>query len=210
MTADEWLADARASYDTVAESYADMVRDALAAQPHLMAGLTVFASGVGDGPVADVGCGPGHVTAQLNGLGVDAFGIDISPAMVEVARRDHPGLRFEVGSITALDLADGALAGVVAYWSLIHIPDAAVPQVLAQFRRVLRPGGRVLLGFHVDAESRLLTSGYGHAMHVHSHRRRPEWLAERLAEAGFEVEAQVVFDMTAPRPGALLHARRAG
>ena len=55
---------------------------------------------VGGGPVADVGCGPGHVTAHLRDSGLDAFGIDLSPVMIDVARREHPGLRFEVGSMT--------------------------------------------------------------------------------------------------------------
>lgn len=87
------MADTATSYDTVAVSYADQVRNALAAQPYLRAVLTLFAGEVrasGGGPVADVGCGPGEVTAHLNELGVDAFGIDLSPEMVAVARRDHP------------------------------------------------------------------------------------------------------------------------
>jgi SAM-dependent methyltransferase len=75
------------------------------------------------GSVADVGCGPGRITAYLRELGVDAFGIDLSPAMIGVARRDHPGLRFEVGSMTDLDLADASVAGLVAWYSLIHVPD---------------------------------------------------------------------------------------
>jgi trans-aconitate methyltransferase len=87
----------------------------------------------GGGPVAGVGCGPGHVTAHLHELGVDAFGIDLSPVMVEVARRDHPGLRFGVGSMTDLNLADASVAGLLAWWSLIHVPDAAVPWFSSTF-----------------------------------------------------------------------------
>src|SRR5262245_60611420 len=105
MFADMWLADTRSSYDAVAVSYADQRRDGLAGMPYLRLVLSGFAEMVraaGGGPVADVGCGPGHVTAHLNGLGVDAFGVDLSPAMIGVAQRDHPGLRFEVGSMTDL------------------------------------------------------------------------------------------------------------
>lgn len=147
---DGWLADTRTSYDTVAQSYADFVHTALAQAPYLRSALALFAELVhtaGGGPVADVGCGPGHVTAHLHGLGVDTVGIDLSPAMIEIARRDHPGLRFEVGSMTELDLADASVAGLLACWSLIHVPDEAVPGVFAQFHRVLRPGGPLLLGF---------------------------------------------------------------
>src|SRR5512142_164809 len=103
----------------VAGSYADFVRDSLAGEPYLRATLALFADLVhaaGGGPVADVGCGPGHVTAHLNRLGVDAFGIDLSPAMIDLARRDHSDLRFEVGSMTDLPLADASITGVLAFW----------------------------------------------------------------------------------------------
>ncbi|MFE7395788.1 class I SAM-dependent methyltransferase [Streptomyces sp. NPDC057557] len=94
--------------------------------------------------------------------------------MVDVARAEHPGLRFEVGSMTALDLADESIAGALAFWSLIHVPDDAVPTVLSGFRRALRPGAPLLIGFHVGDGSRLKTQGYGgHPMKVYVHRRRP-------------------------------------
>lgn len=212
MTAERWLADTRTSYDTVAVSYADRMRDALAAEPYLRASLALFADSVraaGGGTVADVGCGPGHVTAHLSRLGVDAFGIDLSPTMIEVARRDHPGLRFEVGSMTDLGLADASVAGLLAFWSLIHVPDAAVPGVLGHFRRVLRPGGPLLLGFHVGEETRLKTEGYGgHPMNVHVHLRRPGRVASWLGTAGFTVEAQLMLDLDERVPGAVLFARR--
>ncbi|GHF37973.1 methyltransferase [Kitasatospora xanthocidica] len=212
MNADSWLTDTRTSYDTVAVSYADYIREALAGAPYLRAALALFADLVhatGGGPVADVGCGPGHITAHLGELGLDAFGVDLSPVMIDVARRDHPGLRFEVGSMTDLDLADESVAGLLACWSLIHIPDEAVPTVFGHFRRVSRPGAPLLLGFHVGSESRLKTQGYGgHPMKVHVHRRRPEQVAAWLREAGFTVEAHLLTDPDESLPGALLFARR--
>ena len=98
VTADDWLADTRTSYDTVADSYADLLRDALAGGPYLRAALALFADLVhaaGGGPVADVGCGPGHVTAHLHKLGVDAFGIDLSPGddRHRPARPPRPAVR---------------------------------------------------------------------------------------------------------------------
>ena len=211
MSAGGWLEDIRTSYDTVAVSYADQVRDALDGAPYLRSALALFADivrGVG-GPVADVGCGPGHVTARLHELGTDAFGIDLSPAMIDVARRDHPGLRFEVGSMTDLPLADASVAGLVAFWSLIHIPDETVPLVFGQFRRVLRPGGLLLVGFHVGDGSRLKTEGYGgHPMKVYVHRRQPDRVGAWLREAEFTIEAQMVFDPGDSVPGAVLFARR--
>jgi SAM-dependent methyltransferase len=212
MNADGWLTDTQVSYDTVAVSYADHIREALAGAPYLRAALALFADLVrttGGGPVADVGCGPGHVTAHLHESGVDAFGIDLSPAMIDVARRDHPGLRFEVGSMTDLDLADESVAGLLAFWSLIHVPDEAVPAVFGHFQRVLRSGGPLLLGFHVGDGSRLKTAGYGgHPMKVRVHRRRPDQVAAWLRDAGFTVEAHMLIDPDESVPGALLFARR--
>ena len=116
---------------------------------------------------------PGRITAHLRQLGVDAFGIDLSPGMIEVARRDHPGLRFDLGSMTDLALADASMAGLVAWYSLIHVPDDEISPVFAHFQRVLRPGGPLLLSFHVGDESQLKTQGYGgHPMRVFVHRRR--------------------------------------
>ncbi|MBB5866901.1 SAM-dependent methyltransferase [Allocatelliglobosispora scoriae] len=212
MTADTWLADTRTSYDTVAASYADQVREVLTGEPYLLGVLALFADLVraaGDGPVADVGCGPGHVTAHLHGLGLDTFGIDLSPAMIEVARGDHPRLRFEVGSMTELELADASVAGLLAFWSLIHIPEAEVPVVFRHFRRVLRPGSPLLVGFHVGEGSRLKTEGYGgHPMRVYVHRRTPELVSGWLREAGFVIEAQILLDPDESHPGAVVFARR--
>ena len=212
MDVEGWLADTRISYDTVAASYADQVRNLLAETPYERAILALFADLVhaaGGGAVADVGCGPGRITAHLHELGVDAFGIDLSPGMIDVARRDHPGLRFEVGSMTDLDLADGSVAGLVAWYSLIHIPDDQIGSVFAHFRRVLRPGGPLLLSFHVGDESRLKTQGYGgHPMKVHVHRRQPAQVAAWLRETGFTVEAQMTLTSAESSLGGILVGRR--
>ncbi len=210
--ADTWLADTRTSYDAVAVSYAERMKGSLDDVPYLRAVLALFADlmrRAGGGPVADVGCGPGHVTAHLNGLGVDVFGIDLSPGMVEVARRDHPTLRFEVGTMTALDLGDATLAGLLSFWSLVHVPDAEVPAILGEFHRVLRPGGPVLLGFHAGDRSTHKTEGYGgHPMNVYVYRRPLARVSGWLRDAGFAVEAEVALDPDEASPGAVLIARR--
>ena len=209
---DGWLADTRTSYDTVAESYSRYTREALANEPYLLAALALFAdlvNAAGGGPVADVGCGPGHVTAHLHKLGVDTFGIDLSPTMIDLARREYPDLRFDVGSMTDLRLADASAAAVLACWSLIHIPDRAVPTVFGHFHRVLRPGGLLMLGFHVGDESRLKTQGYGgHPMKVYVHHRRPDQVAAWLRDAGFTVKAHMMLDLDQSVPGAILFAYR--
>jgi SAM-dependent methyltransferase len=203
-----WLSDTRNSYNTIAASYADETRDLLDRLLHVRAGVVLFAElvrAIGGGPVADIGCGPGHTTVLLRELGADAFGIDLSPAMIEIARREHPDARFEVGSMTNLDLVDDSLAGVLAWWSLIHIPDEAVPGVLGQFHRVLRPGGVLAVGFHVGE----MPTGYDNQpMHADVHHRPPSRVADWLREAGFTVEAQHLLRPDDPIPGAILFARR--
>ncbi len=150
MVAHDAFGATRDAYDAVAPTYARIFADSLRDSPLDRAILGAFAEvarASGDGRVADLGCGPGHVTAHLAGLGLDAFGVDASPAMIELAREAHPGLRFDVGSMAALDLADGVLGGVLSRWSVIHTPPSEVPLLLAEFHRVPAPGGHLLIGF---------------------------------------------------------------
>ncbi|WP_406049928.1 class I SAM-dependent methyltransferase [Kribbella sp. NBC_00889] len=177
------LADIRTSYDTVAVSYAELVQEG---PPFEAPTLDLFGKLAEGGPVLDVGCGPGRVVGLLADRGLPVIGIDLSPGMIDVARRDHPGLDYRVGSMTALDLPDGELGGVVSWWSVIHLPRDVVPQAFAEFHRVLRPGGVLLMGFHVGAKSTHKTSGYGgHPMNIYVHRWLPEGLTAIAVAAGF-------------------------
>jgi SAM-dependent methyltransferase len=136
-----------AAYDAIAVRYAEFSAEAWDKHPLERAVWTAFADSVrGRGPVADLGCGPGHLTAHLRSLGLDAFGVDLSPAMISLARAAHPDLRFEVGSMAALDLPDASLAGILSWYSLIHTPPAEVPGYFAEFARMSASGGHVLLG----------------------------------------------------------------
>ncbi|MCS7479598.1 class I SAM-dependent DNA methyltransferase [Umezawaea endophytica] len=192
MTEPAFLNDTRTSYDTIAADYADVVDDLLARTPLDRAMLGAFAEHVTGGPVGDIGCGPGLVTHHLRGLGLDAFGVDLSPGMVEVARRRYPDLRFEVGSMLELDLPDGGLGGLVAWYSIIHVPTDRLPEVFAEFRRVLAPGGHVLLAFQVGDEALHVTRGYGHDVDLTAYRLPPATIEELLEKAGFTMTARMV------------------
>jgi SAM-dependent methyltransferase len=138
-----------------------------------------------------VGCGPGHVTAYLNALGVKAFGVDLAPRAVEIARRRYPELRFEVGSMASLELPDGSLAGVLSWWSIQHTPPGELPVVFAEFSRVLGDGGHVLIGFHDGDERRRPERAYGHPVSYDTYLLPPQRVGELLGEAGFSELARL-------------------
>ncbi|GAB3490330.1 class I SAM-dependent methyltransferase [Amycolatopsis cihanbeyliensis] len=195
MTESGFLHRTRASYDALAEDYAEWIRTELAAKPLDRAVLSGFAELVREadaGPVADIGCGPGRLTAHLDGLGVPVFGIDLSPRMIAVARRLYPALRFAEGSMIALDLEDGSLGGLLAWYSIIHVPRERLPEVLAEFHRVLAPGGYLQLGFQVGDEPLHRSEAAGHEISLDFHRCRPDQITELLNQAGLVPYARMV------------------
>ncbi|MEV8371593.1 class I SAM-dependent methyltransferase [Kribbella sp. NPDC056861] len=186
------LAATRASYDAAAANYAEFVEGKLEGLPMMRAMLGCFAELV-DGPVAEVGCGPGNVTSYLTSLGVQIRGIDLAPRMVEIARAAYPELVFEVGSMTSLALADASLAGVIAWYSIHHLPPAELPGVLAGFHRVLSPGGRLLIGTHAgEVEHRQLSEAYGVPVSYESFIQPPELIVAAIRSAGFTITAELV------------------
>ncbi|MFD3564757.1 class I SAM-dependent DNA methyltransferase [Streptomyces sp. NPDC058686] len=195
MTETSYLQATRAAYDAVAVDYEKLLRDELRAKPLDRAMLAAFAElvqGPGTGPVADLGCGPGRITAHLHSLGVDAFGIDLSPEMVEVACRTYPGLRFEEGSMTALDLAGGSLGGIVAWYSTVHTPPELLPTVFDECHRVLAPGAHMLLAFKVGDRRRHLDQAYGHELSLDVYWMSPEHVSGLMSEAGLVMDAQMI------------------
>jgi ubiquinone/menaquinone biosynthesis C-methylase UbiE len=154
--------------------------------------------GNGSGPVADLGCGPGRITAHLDALGLDAVGIDLSPRMIELARQAYPNVRFGEGSLEELAFADGVLAGVVAWYSIIHLPPERVPDVLAEFYRVLRKGGHALLAF--QATDLPEAEPFDHKV-IRSYRWSPQRLGTVAEQAGFATLARMVREPDADERG---------
>ncbi|GAA1906188.1 class I SAM-dependent methyltransferase [Streptomyces sodiiphilus] len=195
MTEPDFLRTTRASYDAVAADYAERFRGELASKPlerALLAGFAELVRAAGNGSVADLGCGPGRVTAHLHSLGLDTFGIDLSPKMIAVARQAHPDLPFYEGTMTSLDLPDASLGGIVAWYSVIHIPDGRLPAVFAEFHRVLAPGGHLALAFQVGEDHTHLAEAFGHPVSLDFHSRQPDRVTELLERAGLELRARMV------------------
>jgi len=193
-TSEDFLQTTRSSYDTIAKDYAARYPSGLI-HPLDRSMVTGFAELVrGTAPVADLGSGPGYVTALLHERGVPAFGIDLSPEMVALAREAHPQLRFHTGSMTSLDIPDASLGGILALYSTIHVPDAHLPRVFAEFHRTLAPGAHALLGFQAakpaEPDPRLhLSERFDHRITLDYYWRTPEQIASLLAEAGLDLAA---------------------
>ncbi|WP_018331873.1 class I SAM-dependent DNA methyltransferase [Actinomycetospora chiangmaiensis] len=215
MRRPEDLDTVRDSYDRVADAYVEMVETTglgdIRTHPWMQASIDAFASAVaGRGPVLDVGCGPGLVTAYLADRGLDVTGVDLSPRMIEHARRRHPACTFRVASATELDLAEASYGGILGWWSLFNLPRDVLPEVLASFARALVPGGQLIVATHVGDEDLQRTEAYGGVpVRWTTHQWRPEQLTTLLEAAGLHVVADLRLPAEPPiGPTTVLCARR--
>ncbi len=177
------------SYDLVADEYVRRIFDELRHKPLDRLLLDRFAASVREkGPACDMGCGPGQVARYLHEQGVKVCGVDLSPAMVERASGLTPGVKFRQGDMMALDVQDASWAGITAFYSLIHIPRSDLARALGELRRILRPGGLLLLSFHIGDETVHLDEWWGQKVCVDFYTFRSPEMAGWLSLAGFEIE----------------------
>jgi SAM-dependent methyltransferase len=178
----------RSSYDVVAETYATKFVDELSRKPFDREWLERFARGCPRGRVLDIGCGPGHVGHFLADLGIDVLGVDLSPAMIDIARKRNPGMTFEVGDMRRLDHDDSSVAGIVGFYSLIHIARADVPDVLTEFRRALMAGGKLLIAVHGGTGEITSDDFLGHQARFAATLFEKNELARLMSDAGLRVD----------------------
>jgi SAM-dependent methyltransferase len=195
MTLPDHRTQTRDAYDAVAHDYATLL-PALAAETTLdIAMIDDFAGRCLDarlGPVADVGCGAGRVSAHLAKRGVEVLGVDLSPGMIDVARRSHPHLRFAVGAMEDLPIHDAALGGVLAWYSLIHTAPDLLPGVVSEFARVLKAGGWLLTAFQAGDGQRVERStAYGHAVKMTNYRHTRQHVIAVLETGGFDLHTEL-------------------
>jgi SAM-dependent methyltransferase len=181
------------SYSRVADAYAQQYLHEFEHKPMDRMLLDQFAERVkSKGSVADLGTGPGQVARYLHDRGVDAFGMDLSPGMVEQARTAHPGIEFRVGDMRALDLPDQSLAGITAFYSLIHLPRHHVSSVARGLRRTLQPGGIMLASFHRGDYVRHMDEFMGKPVSLDFAFFEPEEMEMYLRAGGFLIDDVIV------------------
>jgi SAM-dependent methyltransferase len=205
------------SYDAVAREYADEIYGELAGKPFDCDVLDRFAARVrGQGWVCDLGCGPAQIARYLRDGCVNSLGVDLSAGMLEQARRLNPDLQFVQSSMLALGLRTGAFGGVVAFYSIIHIPRQQVVEALREACRVLQPGGLLLLTFHLGSEDSHHEELFGRPVSLDVALFTTEEMGRYLKTAGFAIEQTQERDPYAPeveyqsRRGYILASRANG
>ena len=177
----------RDCYDTVARDYAERYAGELAQKPLDRELLGRFAAEVGGhGEVCDLGCGPGQTAAHLHRLGVHVCGLDLSAELLREAVRLHPDVRFEQGNMLSLPRADGTVAGVVAFYAIVHFSPAQLRQALTEMHRVLQPGDRLLLAFHIGEGAVHVDGFLGHPVALDFSFFPPATVSEELTTVGFD------------------------
>jgi SAM-dependent methyltransferase len=188
----------RGAYDTVASDYAAYLPDTRAESPLDLAMVDAFAravTGGEDGRVLDAGCGSGRMSRYLADRGCRVEGVDLSPGMIAMARRDQPDVRFSVASVTALPYPDDQFVGVMLWFSIIHTPPASQARIFAEAARVLRPGGHLLVGFQCGTGTRDVAPAYrrfGHEIELVRYLYTADEVAARIEAVGLREVARMV------------------
>lgn len=201
------LAGVRRAYDTVAETYAAHFPGTQPEAPLDLAMVDAFAAAVAPATsatsatgrsgarVLDAGCGAGRMSRYLADRGAHVEGVDLSPNMVRMARRDHPDLTFVVAPLTALPYPDHAFDGVLLWYSIIHTPPEGQAAIFAEAARVLRPGGLVLVGFQSGEGTRDVAPAYrrvGHAIELERHLYTADEVGAALDVVGLHETCRLV------------------
>lgn len=181
----------RRGYATVAAAYAEHLSGELAGKPLDRAFLLAFAERVGDRPVLDVGCGPGHAAAFLASHGARVEGVDLSPEMIAEATARHPAIEFRVADMAALPHADASVGGIVAFYAIVHVATDEIATPLRELHRVLAPGGLLALSFHAGNDTVHVEELFGCVTSLDFVFHRPDRVVAALQAAGFTLEARL-------------------
>ena len=204
---DENVSNTKNSYDQVAAEYAEKFKDEMDDKPFDRDCLDRLAREVGSlGPICDMGCGPGQIARYLHRRGIPTLGVDLSPRMISEAQRLNPAVHFHQGDMLSLPDADNSWGGIAAFYCIIHIPRARIVDALRGMKRVLKPGGVLLITFHIGNEIKHLDEWWQKPVNLDFAFFKPEEMEHWLKEAGFDLEAALVRE---PNPDVEVATRRA-
>lgn len=203
----KFIADTQASYGRVAREYAEKFKDEMDDKPFDRDCLDRLGREVGGlGPICDLGCGPGQIARYLHRKGIQTLGVDLSPAMVAEAQRLNPEIPFHQGDILALPDPDDLWGGIAAFYSIIHIPRKQIAEALQEMKRVLKPGGILLITFHIGTEIKHLDEWWEKPVNLDFAFYLPEEMEGWLKEADYILEETLVRE---PNPDVEVATRRA-
>jgi SAM-dependent methyltransferase len=189
----------RESYDRLADEYARRIFNELQYKPLDRELLNRFAAEVaGRGEVCDMGCGPGQVARYLRDVGATVFGLDLSPRMLEQARRLNPDIQFREGNMMSLDFPDGTLAGIAAFYAIVNIPKGSLPSVFQEMHRVLQPGGLLMLAFHCGDEILHVDRLWDQPVSMDFFLFQPSAIRQYAEAVGFAIEETIERDPYSP------------
>ena len=201
------ILNTQTSYDQVAAEYAEKFKDEMDFKPFDRECLDRLAREGGNlGPICDMGCGPGQIARYLHHRGVDTLGVDLSPRMVIEAQRLNPAIPFHQGDMLHLPDSDNSWGGIAAFYCIIHIPRERIGEALRELKRVLKPGGVLLLTFHIGDEIKHLDEWWEKPVNLDFAFYQPDEMETWLKEAGYELEETLVRE---PNPEVEVATRRA-
>ena len=203
----KFLQDTQAGYDAVSRGYAERFKDEMDDKPFDRDCLDRLAREVGDmGPICDLGCGPGQIARYLHRQGVKTLGVDLSPKMVEEARRLNREIPFHQGDMLSLPDEENSWGGIAAFYCILHIPREHVVDALREMKRVLKPGGLLLVTFHIGQGVKHLDEWWEKPVNLDFAFYLPHEMEEWLREAGFELVETLVRE---PNPDVEIATQRA-
>jgi SAM-dependent methyltransferase len=204
---EEIISNTQHSYDQVAADYAEKFKDEMDDKPFDRDCLDRLAGEVGVlGPICDMGCGPGQIARYLHRQGIRTLGVDLSPQMVSEAKRLNPEIPFHQGDMLSLPDEDNSWGGIAAFYCIIHIPRERIGEALREMKRVLKPGGVILVAFHIGSEIKHLDEWWEKPVNLDFAFYQAEEMENWLREAGYKLEETLVRE---PNPEVEVATRRA-